>query len=103
MVLLNDIGVSRLCRKFCIIGTEQSGVGKSFVDNAHREGFTGGRSSIGLLFAFGVLEYRNVPYSLQVLGTVQDYKKSWVRVEKYTFLGLLAKITCSICSYQFNI
>jgi hypothetical protein len=24
-------------------------------------------------------------------------------VKKYTFLGLLAKIKCSICSYQFNI
>jgi len=23
--------------------------------------------------------------------------------EKHTFLGLLAKIKCSICSYQFNI
>ena len=30
-------------------------------------------------------------------------KESRERVEKHTFLGLLAKIKCSICSYQFNI
>jgi len=31
------------------------------------------------------------------------YKKHRDGREKHTFLGLLAKIKCSICSYQFNI
>jgi len=30
-------------------------------------------------------------------------KRREVHREKHTFLGLLAKIKCSICSYQFNI
>jgi hypothetical protein len=31
------------------------------------------------------------------------YKRGGKRAEMHTFLGLLAKIKCSICSYQFNI
>ncbi|KAG5592492.1 hypothetical protein H5410_043006 [Solanum commersonii] len=31
------------------------------------------------------------------------HKRMLVNLFKHTFLGLLAKIKCSICSYQFNI
>ncbi|URD93402.1 hypothetical protein MUK42_33916 [Musa troglodytarum] len=35
------------------------------------------------------------------MGAVQ--KKGCCQRQSHTFLGLLAKIKCSICSYQFNI
>jgi hypothetical protein len=55
------------------------------------------------MFVIDVLEHRNVPYGLQLLGTDLNYKRSRVKGEMHTFLGLLAKIECSIFSYQFNI
>jgi hypothetical protein len=44
-----------------------------------------------------------VPYSLLKPWPQFRYISAKVWEEKYTFLGLLAKIKCSICSYQFNI
>jgi hypothetical protein len=36
-------------------------------------------------------------------GRESGRKGTEIGREKHTFLGLLAKIKCSICSYQFNI
>ena len=41
--------------------------------------------------------------SKQDRGEGDSRKEREMEVEKHTFLGLLAKIKCSICSYQFNI
>jgi hypothetical protein len=43
------------------------------------------------------------PLSFGLSVTLLGYIRDSAIDQKYTFLGLLAKIKCSICSYQFNI